>query len=136
MIIEYGTADDFAVLKVWDKHLSPEQLQKALVDKRIIILKEGNKLCGWLRYNFFWDNTPFLNMLEVLEEYRNKKHATELMAFWEKEMQNQGFRLLLTSSQSDEKAQHFYRKLGYCDAGVLLLDTQASEIFFRKELRK
>lgn len=40
----------------------------------------------------------------------------------------------MTSTQADEGSQHFYRKLGYKDAGCLILDTQPSEIFFVKQL--
>ena len=36
-----------------------------------------------------------------------------LMEYWEKDMKSQGYGMLLTSTQVDEDAQHFYRKLGY-----------------------
>ena len=35
------------------------------------------------------------------------------MEHWEKDMKAQGYGMLLTSTRVDEKAQHFYRKLGY-----------------------
>jgi hypothetical protein len=36
-------------------------------------------------------------------------------------MKQMGFKMTMTSTQADEGAQHFYRKLGYKDAGCLLL---------------
>jgi ribosomal protein S18 acetylase RimI-like enzyme len=39
------------------------------------------------------------------------------MAFWEADMRRRGYDLVMTSTQSDEEAQHFYRKLGYRDCG-------------------
>ena len=39
-----------------------------------------------------------------------------------------------SSSLSDEQAQHLYRKLGYKDAGCLLLEGEALEIIFTKTL--
>ena len=43
------------------------------------------------------------------------------MEFWEGEMRAQGFNMVLLSTQVDEKAQFFYRKLGYQDCGCLVL---------------
>lgn len=40
-----------------------------------------------------------------------------LIEEWEKDMKEQGYGMLLTSTQVDETAQHFYRKLGYKDSG-------------------
>lgn len=40
----------------------------------------------------------------------------------------------MTSSMSDESAQHFFRKLGYRDAGALLLPDETLEILFLKTL--
>jgi len=34
----------------------------------------------------------------------------------------------------NEQAQHFYRKLGYRDAGSLLLDEEPLEIIFVKDI--
>ena len=53
-------------------------------------------------------------------------------------MQQLGYKMLMTSTQVDENAQHFYRKLGYQDAGGLLLSVpdyqQPMELFFIKEV--
>lgn len=49
-------------------------------------------------------------------------------------MKQKGFKTVMTSTQSDEDAQHFYRKLGYRDVGCLLLDTQPLEIILIKAL--
>jgi hypothetical protein len=35
---------------------------------------------------------------------------------------------------SDERAQHFYRHLGYHDTGALQLPGEAPELLFRKHL--
>jgi hypothetical protein len=53
-------------------------------------------------------------------------------------MRSLGVPCVMTSAQADESAQHFYRKLGYRDAGCLILDQpplkQPAEIFFLKQL--
>lgn len=53
-------------------------------------------------------------------------------------MKSQGYKILLTSSQVDENAQHFYRKLGYKDCGGFVLDlpedSQPMELFLIKSI--
>lgn len=53
-------------------------------------------------------------------------------------MKSQGFDMLLTSTQVDENAQHFYRKLGYKDCGGLIMNSsrykQPMELFLSKEI--
>ena len=45
---------------------------------------------------------------------------------------------LMTSTQVDESAQHFYRKIGYKDCGCLVLDIpeleQPMEMFLIKQI--
>jgi len=38
-----------------------------------------------------------------------------------------GYVAVMTSTNSDEQAQHFYRKLGYKDCGCLILDIPRME---------
>lgn len=40
----------------------------------------------------------------------------------------------MTSTLSNENAQHFYRKLLYRDSGSLLLENEPLEIIFTKKL--
>lgn len=47
-------------------------------------------------------------------------YATQAMTQWEQEMKQQGYKMLLISTQVDESAQCFYRKLGYVDCGGLV----------------
>ena len=41
-----------------------------------------------------------------------KGYGRLLMEHWEQDMKEQGHGMLLTSTQVDEDAQHFYRRLG------------------------
>ncbi len=60
------------------------------------------------------------------------------MRYWEKDMKSQGYGILMTSTQVDEEAQHFYRKLGYKDCGRFVIDipeyAQPMEIFLIKSI--
>lgn len=134
-MIRYADMRDFEVLKEYDKHICEEELKNILPLKRVLVYYQGGGFVGWLRFGLFWDNIPFMNMLYILEEHRGKGCGTELVSFWEREMKNAGFDRVLTSTQSNERAQFFYRKIGYSDCGALLLPNEPLEMFFIKNLR-
>lgn len=121
-----------------DHHLSEAEFYKKIRDKMGYILCEDDIQIGILRYNLFWDNTPFCTMLYVDEEYQGKGFGRRLMEFWESEMKLMGYGMLMTSTQVDENAQHFYRKLGYKDKGGLIVDVpgyeQPMEMFLVKAI--
>ena len=95
---------------------------------------ENDNFIGWLRYNLFWDNTPFMNMLYLLDDYRGQGFGTKIVSFWEQEMKKLGYDFVLTSTQSNEEAQFFYRKIGYNDIGSFTLPTESSEIILYKKI--
>lgn len=134
MNIRIANKGDLSILVHYDKHISGDELAYSMMRERILIIEENNHLIGWLRYNLFWDNTPFMNMLYILEDYRGKRYGKVLTLFWEEQMKRLGYELVMTSTLSNEGAQHFYRKLGYRDAGSLLLPQEPLEIIFIKSI--
>lgn len=137
MKIEYAIESDAQFLSENDKHVSKQLIKNKLREKEIIVAKNpNNEIIGWLRYSYFWDQIPFMNMLYLMESYRNQGIGKQLVQFWELEMTNRGFDTVMTSTLSNESAQHFYRKLEYKDAGSLCFEEEALEIFFIKKLSK
>ena len=106
-------------------------ITKKIEDAEIIVVLDNEQNIGWLRFNYFWDEIPFMNMLWIEEDYRKKGIGTRLVDFWEIEMQKRGNNQVMTSTLSDETAQHFYRKLEYQDC---VLPDEALEILFLKSL--
>ncbi len=133
-MIRYANINDIEILSKYDKHIAKEELKKIIELKRVLVMYIDNKFIGWLRYNLFWDNTPFMNMLYFLDDARGKGYGKELVSFWENEMKHKGYDSVLTSTLSNEEAQFFYRKLNYIDSGSLLLPGEPLEIIFYKEL--
>ncbi len=117
-----------------DKHLSETEFGKKVRDKQGCVLFADNVPVGILRYNLFWDNTPFCTLLYISAKYRKIGYGKKLMSFWESEMLSLGYDWLLVSTRSDEDAQHFYRALGYRDCGSLLAPEQPPELFLGKQL--
>lgn len=126
---------DFEILSRNDKHVSAEMLKKKISDKNILIAEKDGEFAGWLRYNLFWDEMPFMNMLFVTEKLRGTGIGGALVRSWEKMMSEQGYKFLLTSTQANEYAQHFYRKLGYNDLGGFFPFGEEYEIILGKHLQ-
>jgi GNAT superfamily N-acetyltransferase len=135
MNINPASEQDFDALLRLDHHISPAMLAEKIARSEIFVAKIGPELVGWLRFGYFWDNIPFMNLLFVLEAQRGKDIGRQLVLYWENAMQTQGFDQVFTSTLADESAQHFYRKLGYRDCGSLFLPDEAAEIILRKPLK-
>ena len=88
---------------------------------------EDGRIIGILRFNLFWDSIPFCNMLHIDEEYQGKGYGKQLMNRWEQDMKSSGCGMVMTSTQVNEEAQHFYRKLGYKDSGGFVVDIPGYE---------
>jgi GNAT superfamily N-acetyltransferase len=134
MEIRYAEAGDMEMIAAYDEHISKAELENAIARRRILLLFVDGAYAGWLRFNLFWDNIPFMNLLFLFEEHRGKGYGKKLVVFWEHEMAEQGYGFVLTSSLSGEEGQFFYRKLGYTDRGDLALPDEALEIIFYKKL--
>lgn len=127
MDIRYVKAQDKIEWFLLDHHLSDKGFEEKVSNRQGYVMLESGKVVGVLRYNLFWDNTPFCTMLFIDEQYRDEGRGKLLMAYWEKDMKSHGYGMLMTSTQADESAQHFYRKLGYKDCGGLLIDLPGYE---------
>ena len=110
-----------------DKHLPEREFIGKVVNQQGYVLLIDDKPIGLLRYNLFWDNIPFCTMLYIDVNYQNLGYGRKLMEYWEKEMKEKGYGMVLTSTQVNENAQHFYRKLGYKDCGGLITGLKGYE---------
>lgn len=135
MKIVVAADSDYGYIQEHDRHISESLIQAKIRAQEIYILRDENEInIGWMRFGYFWDNTPFMNMLWIDEQHRGKGAGGLVVRFWENEMKSSGYKLVMTSTQANEEAQHFYRKLGYRDAGCLLLENEPLEIILTKEL--
>lgn len=136
--IRYLEEDDKEFWYKLDRHLPEIEFLKKVTDKRGYVILDEEKPIGILRFNMFWDNIPFLTLIYIDFSYHKKGYGRKAMEFWEDEMAKQGYKMIMTSTQVDENAQHFYRKLGYKDCGCLVLDIpgfeQPLEMFMLKAL--
>ena len=134
MLIRSAAPSDIELLSKQDKHISKQELENSIRLGRIYIAEENGNFAGWLRYNLFWDNTPFMNMIYLLEENRRKGLGQQLVKYWENQMKLLDYKVIMTSTASDEYAQHFYHKLGYSTIGGFLLEGDPYEVILAKYL--
>ena len=127
MEIRYAELEDKPEWYKLDRHLPESGFEEKVRNRHGYVLLDGERIIGVLRYNLFWDNTPFCTLLFIDEKYRNRGCGKLLMEHWESDMKSQGYGMLMTSTQVDEDAQHFYRKLGYKDCGGFVVDVPGYE---------
>jgi len=120
----------------FDQELPVEMLERKIRDSEIFLLREDEKILAYLRYSLFWDKVPYVNLLIVDPNERKKGFGSAIMRFWEERMHQEGHDYLMTSSQSDEEGQHFFRKLGFEDSGRFDFPQQAEELILSKNRKK
>ncbi len=131
--IGFATAVDAAELCSLDTHIPAAVLGAKIARGEIVVARE-DAIVGWLRFGWFWDGIPMMNMLVVSETLRGQGIGTRLIHFWEQHLRALGHSSALTSTLASERGQFLYRRLGYVDCGVLLLPGEPAEVFLRKEL--
>ncbi len=133
--IMYADIEDIGFLQEHDIHINNDMVEDCVGDYRIIVVKNVNQeIMGWLRFNFFWDSIPFVNMLYILDQYRGYGLGKVLMEYFENEMKLDNYNSVMTSTQESEKAKDFYSHLGYLKVGSFWSLNEGEEIIMRKEI--
>lgn len=136
--IKLATAEDSKACLALDWHIDESMFAKKVATGEYFKVENDGALVGVMRYNLFWDEFPFLNLIYLAESERGKGTGKAAMLLWEQEMKRLGYELVMTSTMAEESAQHFYHKLGYTDSGCLIKNTpplcENAEIFLMKSL--
>jgi hypothetical protein len=82
MDIRIASQNEYRQLVELDHHISAEMLAHKIDEGEIIVAIENTSIIGWLRYGYFWDSIPFMNILTVIEEYRWKGIGTQLTTYF------------------------------------------------------
>jgi GNAT superfamily N-acetyltransferase len=135
--ISYATIEDMQYVCPGE-HLSENEFELKVRDKRCYILRYGEERIGVMVFNLIFDFIPFLTLMYLETPYQRKGYGSQAMKHWEDEMRSLGFKMIMTSTQVDEEGQHFYRKLGYKDMGSIVMNIppyeQPLEMFMGKAL--
>jgi ribosomal protein S18 acetylase RimI-like enzyme len=134
MIIRTAALEDSETISKHDKHIPIGIIKGKIARNEVFVVYDAQAFAGWLRYSLFWDSTPFMNMLYLLPDYRGRGIGRQLVQYWEGQMKEQGYEKVLTSTQQNEYAQHFYVALGYKPIGGFSMAGDLYEIIFEKAL--
>jgi ribosomal protein S18 acetylase RimI-like enzyme len=132
--VRYASQDDLELLLQHDRHVDRTVMRDKIDRHEVLVVQAGPDFAGWLRFGLFWDNTPFMNMLYLLPQYRGQGIGRFMVQFWHEQMKAQGYGTVLTSTQQNETAQHFYVALGYQAIGGFNLGHETFEILFARTL--
>ena len=136
--MRYLSESDKVFWETLDSHLCENEFTLKIRDKRGYVLCDDDKPVGVMRYNLMWDCTPFLTLIFIDKAFQGKGYGKQAVLAWENEMFELGYKIVMTSTQVNEDAQHFYRKLGYIERGGIFLDgtpfEQPQEMFMIKIL--
>ncbi len=91
MKIRFAEKSDIEILSTYDKHIRITELESSISLGRVIVAEDNGTLLGWLRWNLFWDNIPFMNMLFILEQHRSCGYGRKMVVYWEEHMKTKGY---------------------------------------------
>ena len=101
------------------------------------IEEEGHPV-GFIFAIHLWEKIPFVAHFIIEETSRGKGKGNAALEGYEHLLRQSGEKTVLLSTQSDERAQFLYRRLGYKDCGALFLHStpyeQPAEVFLFKLL--
>lgn len=136
MEIRLAQNGDFRDIRRYDRHIPAERLAECIGRSQVWVLEAEGNIAGMMRSSLFWQTIPFLDLIYLDESVRGQGWGSKMMDFWEREMARREYDHVMLSTQADETAQDFYRKLGYEPAGAFLPPEQdVEELMFRKKLR-
>lgn len=102
-----------------------------------VIEEEGHPI-GFIFAIHLWEKIPFIAHFIIEEANRGKGKGRAALEEFELLLSQSAEKMVLLSTQSDERAQFLYRRLGYKDCGALFLHStpyeQPAEVFLFKLL--
>ena len=123
---------DFKFLRGIAEGPSDDALEAQIRDGGLRIFDAYGRAIGFLKFVVLWEQIPFVEAICLGEADRGQGFGSEMMRAWEGEMATKGFARVVTSTQANETAQVFWRKIGYTDCGTLELPGRPAEIFLEK----
>ncbi len=114
-----------------------EIIHKGIKNNEIYIADENSKVSGFLWYtkDGCFGKYPYLHMLIVGKQYRNRKYGTKLLNYFEEELFSASDKLFLMVADFNTKAKSLYERLGYIEVGRLpkFYTKEVDEILMMKD---
>jgi hypothetical protein len=72
MRIAFAGPEDLDYLAREDQHVQRGVIEQKIERREIVVLHHDGRRTGALRYGYFWEEIPFMNLLWVREELRGE----------------------------------------------------------------
>lgn len=92
--IRQAEENEIAELMQYDRHIAAEKLTDCIRAGNVYAICLKREVIGVLRYSFFWQSIPFLELLFIAPDYQRKGYGRHAMAYWEKQMRWRGYEML------------------------------------------
>lgn len=125
---------DFDFLRGFPNGPGDEQIRSQIRDGRLRIIESASTPAGFIKFVVLWETLPFIEVLVLREDCRGRGLGREAVRQWEREMAALSFTRVLVSTQADETAQEFWRRIGYSECGSLNLPGQPIELFLFRDI--
>ena len=99
MIVKQVEEKDKEIVMSIDQHVTDVTFHNRVLTKSGYVFWEKDEPIGLMVHCILWDNLPVVNFLFIKEEYRNREYAREAMTFWENDMRQQGYKMVLISDR-------------------------------------
>lgn len=133
-MLRAATESDFAFLRGFANEPGDARVRAQIRDGRLRIIAPGGIPVGFIKFYVLWETLPFIEVIILREECRGRGLGREAVRQWEREMAARSFTRAVISTQADETAQGFWRRIGYSDCGSLNLPGRPSELFMFRDL--
>ncbi len=138
MKINYATIKDLDYL-IKNVHVESKKIIiNKIKSKEFFIAFEEGKPVGRIMFQYFWEVIPYIELIFVEKNYRNKGIARKLLESLEKEARKRKSKYIISSCVWNEKEPQFWhKKVGFEKKGYIDgIQPEGREVFFVKKLKK
>ena len=133
-ILRAAAETDFDFLRGFSNEPGDAQLRTQIRDGRLRIIEPAGVPAGFIKFYVLWETLPFMEVIILLEDRRGRGLGREAVRQWEREMAARSFTRVIISTQANETAQGFWRRIGYKDCGSLNLPDRPIELFMFRDI--
>jgi ribosomal protein S18 acetylase RimI-like enzyme len=125
---------DFVFIRGFSSEMSEEKLRAQIREGRLRIIESNEGPVGFIKFYVLWEVLPFIELIIIRNNCRGQGIGKAAVREWEQEMSARHFQRAIVSTQADETAQYFWRRIGYQDCGSLGLPGRPAELFMYRDL--
>ena len=135
--ITAATEADIPDIHAFDNAYLSERLIESIKENRIFIMKGSGKILGVMRYNFFLESIPCLDVLILDSTHTKMDYFRKMLGYWEFRMRDLGYLYVMVTMFADQAEIYSLGKFSYQKMGEFSLPlADESLLVFTKELNQ